>query len=71
MASPSPGSVFARGRYLGLRELLEQIAHLLRCHADAVICNCNRERDPVLAVFLSLRRVDSDEHDLILPGSAQ
>src|SRR6516164_1467964 len=51
-------AVFARCRCIGLRELLEQPALLLRRHADAGIGN--GERDPVALVFLPLPHIDGD-----------
>ena len=58
IASPRPVPPYLlavrRGR---LGELLEQLAHLLRRHADAGVGD--RERDPVAAVLLSLARVDA------------
>ena len=54
-----PGSaVFARRCRGGLRKLLEQLAHLFRCHSDAGISN--RNRNPIAAVLLSLTRIDAD-----------
>ena len=46
-------AVLARGRGIGLGELLEQPAHLLGGHADAGIGH--RDRDPVAAVAPLLR----------------
>src|SRR6516225_9054284 len=51
-------TIFARRGRRGLGKLLEQFAHLLRCHADAGISHC--ERDPVAALLLSLVSSDGD-----------
>jgi hypothetical protein len=54
-----PGAaVFARCPRRGLRELLEQLAHLLRRHADARIGH--RERDPVATAVMPLASGDGD-----------
>ena len=56
---PKPGSiVFARRRRIGLRKFLKQLVHLLRRHADARISD--GDRNPIVAVFLSLPRIDRD-----------
>src|SRR5208337_4648293 len=44
-------AILARGGGGSLGKLLEQLAHLLRRHADASVCH--RNRDPVAAVLLS------------------
>ena len=51
-------TVFARRSRGSLRKLLEQLAHLLRRHADAGVGN--RERDPVAVVLLALVSGDSN-----------
>src|SRR6516162_9134151 len=53
---PKAGAtVFARRGCVSLRELLKQLALLLRRHPDAGVGN--RDRNPVAAVFLALPRV--------------
>ena len=51
-------TVFARCGRGSLGELLEQLTHLLRCHADAGVRY--RQRNPVAAVLLSLPSTDGD-----------
>ena len=47
---PKPGAaVFARRRCVGLRELLKQLVHLLRRHADSGVGH--RQRDPGVSFF--------------------
>src|SRR6516165_2618298 len=51
-------AVFARCRRGSLRKFLEQLAHLLWCHADACIGNSNG--DPIAAIFLPLPRINGN-----------
>src|SRR6516165_3961575 len=56
---PKPGAaVFARRGCVGLRELLKQLAHLLRRHADAGIGNL--DDDAIAAILLPMPRFDGD-----------
>ena len=56
---PKAGAtVFAGRRGVRLREFLEQLAHLLRRHANAGVGD--PDGDPVAAVLLPLSRVDGD-----------
>ena len=54
IARPRPVPPYLLAVAEGLGELLEQLAHLLRRHADAGVGD--RERDPVAAVLLSGER---------------
>src|SRR3984893_9280335 len=56
--SKARATVFARRGGGSLGKLLEQLAHLLRRHADAGVGH--RDRDPVAAVLLSLVSGDGD-----------
>ena len=56
--SKARATVFARRGGGSLGKLLEQLAHLLRRHADAGVGH--RERDPGAAVLLSLPSGDGD-----------
>src|ERR1700737_4417512 len=50
---PKPRAAVFAGRGRGsLGKLLEQLAHLLRCHANAGIRN--GQRDPIAVILLSL-----------------
>jgi len=51
-------TVFARCSGGSLGELLEQLTHLLRRHADA--CVGHRDGDPVTTILVPLPRVDGE-----------
>src|SRR5262249_32637434 len=51
-------TVFPRRRCIRLRKFLEQLAHLLRRHANAGIGDS--DRNPIAAVFLSMPRVNGN-----------
>src|SRR6185503_12211291 len=54
----SRAAVLARGRRIGLHELLEQPPHLLGRHADSAVADC--DRDPVPSVLARALRSDRD-----------
>src|SRR5262249_57829293 len=55
--APEPcTAVFASSGGISLRKLLEQLAHLLRRHTDAGICDS--DRNPIAAVFLRPLRMN-------------